>query len=59
MSLKILTTYQLELKESKKQTLKSSKASAGLLTFDFIIDFRVRSEDFTTQITSFESQSAD
>ena len=40
------TTHQLKLKESKKQTRKSFKASA----FDFIIDFRVRSEDFTTQV---------
>ena len=48
--LKILTTHQLKLKESKKQTRKGSKASAWLLTFDFIIDFRVRSEDFTTQV---------
>ena len=46
--LKILTTHQLKLKESKKQTRNISKTSACL--FDFIIDFRVRSEDFTTQV---------
>ena len=37
--LKIFTTHQLKLKESKKETRKSSKASAWLSTLDFIIDF--------------------
>ena len=35
----------------KKHTRKSSKASVWLSKFDFIIDVRVRSEDFTTQVT--------